>query len=154
MHETLRFHMDSMSIREVLEDTEILSKDDDSNGGSGTTYKLSKGAIVNMPSSLHHFNPRVHADPHTYRPTRFLAKELGGDGTSPGAGLRAFGGGASYCPGRIFADIQIVAFLAALLGRFDVRIAPDIPWTMPVSADFEVAAKTARAFIMLEPRAQ
>ena len=49
-HETLRFHSDALSLREVLEETELTSKVD----GQERVYLLKKGEFVNMPASLHH----------------------------------------------------------------------------------------------------
>jgi len=75
-----------------------------------------------MPSSLLHHDPNIHVDPEISNPKRFLSKELGGLGTTVNsATLRPFGGGQSYCPGRPFAEKQVVGFLAMLVATFDVE---------------------------------
>lgn len=42
-----------------------------------------------------------------------------------GATLRPFGGSVSYCPGRVFAEKQVVGFLAAVAGRYEFALAGD-----------------------------
>lgn len=64
-------------------------------------------------------------------------------------GISAFGGGTSYCPGRIFAEKQIIGFVAEVVMRYDVRIVSE-QYSIPVSSDFEKVA--AHPAVMVELR--
>lgn len=94
-----------------------------------------------MPSSLLHHNPETHTNPEIFDATRFLSKKLGGKGISCMAKeLRPFGGGISYCPGRLFAEKQVVGFLALLLSHFDIiRVGKEVE--IPRNADFFYVTK-------------
>jgi cytochrome P450 len=120
-------HAATMNIREVLEPTTL---------EADRTWKLEKGAICTIPSVLLHRNPDIHPHPEEFRIQRFLPTELGGDGSDPKKGLRPFGGGASYCPGRIFAEKQIMSTLANFVMRYEMRIT-DKKWKYPANADPE-----------------
>jgi cytochrome P450 len=88
-----------------------------------------------MPSSLLYYDAAIHAEPEIFDAKRFLGKERGGRGTRvSGATLRPFGGGGSYCPGRLFAERQLVGFLAGFVERFDVGIEGRVE--VPKNADF------------------
>lgn len=67
----------------------------------------------------------MHADPalwgadvKEFKPRRFMKGE--GNHHRPGA-FRSFGGGASLCPGRHFALIEILATAAMFVMRYDVK---------------------------------
>ena len=147
--ETLRLHNVSASVREVLENTTVTSRPVDES--EPRTYTLKSGAVVNMPSTMLHFDESVNPDPDRFNPKRFLAAELGGMGQNPSTTSRPFGGGVSYCPGRIFAERQIMGFLAVLLSRFDVSIAND-SWVMPRTAEFDDVAKCPPAQLVIRRR--
>jgi cytochrome P450 len=102
-----------VTIREVHADTTIVGD---------STWKLKKGSIVTMPSSLTHRSPQLFDKPEEFHIKRFLPVELGGEGADPKKGVRPFGGGASYCPGRVFAEKQVMGFLAVVIGRYEIRI--------------------------------
>jgi len=117
--EVMRYHTTAWSAREVIKTTKIELK---SNHESlkPRIYKLKKGGIVVMPSSLLHHDPDIHKNPEVFDSKRFLSTELGGSGTPVSSlTLRPFGGGISYCPGRLFAEKQVVGYLAALCAKFD-----------------------------------
>jgi len=127
-YECLRKHINGTAFREVLAPTKLVTNEG--------TWHLEKGAMVTMAVSLLHENPSIHPNPEQFRPKRFLATEVGGEGENPTKGLKAFGGGASYCPGRLIAEKQIIGFLAACCMRYDMRIVSE-KWEIPKSADFE-----------------
>ncbi|KAI9847047.1 MAG: hypothetical protein M1838_001059 [Thelocarpon superellum] len=147
-----RWHSGSLIMREVVEPTEIVSKAPVPDQ-EDKVYQLKKGAVVNMPSMLLHFDPDVHPDPETFNPKRFLSPELGGLGASTSAGIRSFGGGVSYCPGRVFAERQVIGFLAFLLSDYDVTFANDT-WVMPEGHDIEQVARLPRAELNIARRAK
>ena len=141
-------HTVSASIREVLEDTEIVTKSNGaSSDGEAHTYTLKKGGVVNMPSSMLHFNPDVNPDPEQFIPKRFVSKEEGGMGQNTSTSTRGFGGGASYCPGRIFAERQIVGYLAIIISKFDIWIDNERSWQLPKTAEFDNVSKSKHAVL-------
>jgi cytochrome P450 len=98
-------------------------------------------------------NPSLHPDPNAFRPRRFLATELGGDGENHTKSLKPFGGGTSYCPGRVFAEKQVMGFLAEMCWRYDVTLSNKETFTLPDNANFEYTVKCPRAMLELKLRA-
>jgi cytochrome P450 len=78
----------------------------------------------------------AHPDPLRFDAERFLDKSLGGKAENYSKTVKAFGGGLSYCPGRVFAEKQLMAFFAALLIKYDIDIVTT-GWRYPVNADSE-----------------
>ncbi|KAK7754962.1 hypothetical protein SLS62_003046 [Diatrype stigma] len=109
--EVLRFHGISIAARIIQEDTLVDNK-----------YLLRKGGVVMMPNAV------IHSDRSLWGPTvsqfnhkRFLKAAKTGDTRHPAAAFRGFGGGHVLCPGRHFASTEVMALIALLLVRFDVR---------------------------------
>jgi cytochrome P450 len=142
--ESVRMHTIGNAIREVLEPTELVSGD--------RTYKLKKGAVVTLPPCLVHMNPELHPEPNVFRPRRFLATELGGDGENHTKSIKPFGGGNSYCPGRVFAEKQVMGFLAEMCWRYDITLSNKETFTIPDNANFESVVKCPRAMLELKLR--
>lgn len=146
--ETLRVHNTSGTIREVIVPTEFESS-------SGETYSFKTGGVVTFQSGLLHMDPKIHPDPTAFRPQRFMIKELGGEGEDEKKTLKPFGGGVSYCPGRIFAEKQIMAYWAVLIWRFEMEIVNNEgkeKWQFPNNSDFYDVAKSKRATICFRMR--
>ena len=132
------------AIREVLEPTEIVSGD--------RVFKLKTGGVVTIPPSMVHMNPSLHPEPDVFKPQRFMSKELGGDGENHTKTLKPFGGGNSYCPGRVFAEKQIMGFLAEMCWRFDITLLDKETFELPDNANFHYAVKCPRAMLQLKLR--
>lgn len=68
-----------------------------------------------------HFNEEVFGknindcDPDRFFRNRSLAKD---------ASFKPFGGGSTFCPGRFIARQEVFVFIALLVHRFDVEMAP------------------------------
>jgi cytochrome P450 len=131
-YENLRYHSTALSIREVLNPTPLPSS-----SALNSTYNLKAGSMVVIPSSLVHGDERRHPKPDEFRIKRFLPKELGGDGEDPKVGMRPFGGGVSQCPGRVFAEKQVLGTLAGLAMRYDMEVVEG-QGQFPPNVDFEV----------------
>lgn len=141
LREVMRYHTTASSTREVRADTVLELKD--------RTYMLRKGALVTLPSSLLHYDPQIHRDPTVFDAERFLARELGGKGTPATAQtLRPFGGGTGYCPGRRFAEGQVMAMIAGLVGRFEMEVVSK-DWQVPRNADFFYVTKCRDAEVII-----
>lgn len=119
--EVLRINAPIISVRVVLEDTFIAGQ-----------YLLKKGAIVQIPASLVNLDRNTWGgDAHEFNPRRF-EKSINGTITDSGAGtrkektvhpvaFRSFGGGTTLCPGRHFAQMEIVGFTAMMVLGFDLE---------------------------------
>ncbi|KAH9905725.1 cytochrome P450 [Xylariomycetidae sp. FL2044] len=108
-HEALRLNGGAMVSRVVLRETVV--------GGK----TLSPGNAVLMPSRQLHTNEDVWGDTvRDFDPARFLGKKKS---LARHSSFRPFGGGATYCPGRVLAKEEVYGFVAILLHRFDIKLA-------------------------------
>ena len=90
IQETLRFSSAAMSIRAVLETTEL--------GG----YTLNQGDQVVCPARPVHLDPEIHERPDEYIPTRYMTlKKSTKNGKPVMNHSLPFGGGVSMCEGRL-----------------------------------------------------
>ena len=116
--ETLRMVANLTSVRWILEDMMIADK-----------YLLKKDSIVQVASGVIHMDEDVWGmDAGEFNPRRFMTtSESATEKTAtaplpknvPSAAYRAFGGGSVICPGRHFAQSEIVGFAAAVVMGFD-----------------------------------
>ncbi|KAK5005405.1 hypothetical protein LTR28_007757 [Elasticomyces elasticus] len=139
--EVLRTTASINANRWVMEDTTIAAPD-------GKEYLLKKGGVVQVASGVIHASPSVWGpDSETFNPRRFLptsssttapsvtVKEPESDSTKPvgdrvaesgpskrhhPAAFRAFGGGQHLCPGRHFAQTEILALVALFVAGFEI----------------------------------
>lgn len=118
VQETMRMCGTSASMRQLTADSEV--------GG----HKLTRGERVILLST-HHRDPRVFAEPETFKYDRFLPMPDGSPRvftTPDGRPLRnpvaAFGGGVSMCPGRFLALNEIRLFLVLALRFLDIEAVP------------------------------
>ncbi|KAF2455620.1 cytochrome P450 [Lineolata rhizophorae] len=123
--ESLRIYADIQSVRYVTDDTLLADK-----------YFLRKDTVVQIAGGVIHADKGVWGpDATSFNPYHFIessnqaqisgkddsAKESTTDRKSRHpASFRAFGGGATLCPGRHFAQIEICGFVAVLILGFDV----------------------------------
>ena len=137
--ETLRLIGNLASLRYVLRDTVI-----------GQQY-LRKDAIIQVAGNIIHYDKRTWGeDSDQFKPRRFL-KTRGSANTTedqhdldlreaaatqlppgvPSAAFRLFGGGSVVCPGRHFAQSEILAFVAYLILAFDISAPDGAPMKLP-----------------------
>lgn len=135
--EVLRMYSDNFATRVVLSDTLLADK-----------YFLREGSIVQISGGIIHADDRIWGqDVGNFRPERHLVAKSkkssesnpaplpehtgpsGADGKSTStegtkqvhpAAFRAFGGGATLCPGRHFAVNEIMGLVAMFVFLFDV----------------------------------
>jgi hypothetical protein len=122
--ETLRLHSDVLSSRVVTTDTVLQDK-----------YFLRKGSVLQISGGIMHADARIWGhNVNEFCPERFLNSPNGQLSSGPKrdgsttekqqpvhpAAFRAFGGGATLCPGRHFAQAEILGFVAMVLLRFDL----------------------------------
>lgn len=81
-----------------------------------------------MPYKQLHFEPSVFgANTAAFDPQRFLRNKSLLRSTS----WRPFGGAATYCPGRFLARREVYMFVATVLLRYDIRLAPGVDGAKP-----------------------
>lgn len=98
--------------RESLEDCEL--------GG----YRIPAGSTIQMFSWVVHRDPRWYKDPDRFDPDRWsgdFAKTL------PPFAYIPFGGGPRRCIGNSFAMMEAIMLIAAIAGRFSLRLVPGHP---------------------------
>ena len=106
-HEALRLNGGAMVARKVLEPLEL--------GGKF----LQTGQTVLIPSRQLHKNEKVWgSDVNEFKAFRF-AKDKN---LSRHSSFRPFGGGVTYCPGRVLAKEEVFGFVAILLHRFNLKL--------------------------------
>lgn len=121
--ESMRLCAPMISSRYVLEDTLVADK-----------YLLKKNSVVQIAGGVLHADREIWGpDADQFNPHRFLYNQSGSktsvDGSVSGsrasqvhpAAYRAFGGGSSLCPGRHFAQIEILALAAVMVMGFDLE---------------------------------
>ncbi|KAL8935732.1 MAG: hypothetical protein Q9216_005285 [Gyalolechia sp. 2 TL-2023] len=106
--EALRLNGGAMMGRKVLATTEL--------GGK----ILEPGNSTIIPSRQLHTNRDVWgSDVGNFDPFRFAKKKS----LARHSSYRPFGGGVTYCPGRVLAKEEVFGFIAILLHRFDIELA-------------------------------
>lgn len=129
--EVLRLTAPLQSVRVVLEDTVVADQ-----------YLLKKGSIVQIPTGVVNLDRTTWGnDAHEFNPRRFeksvngtitdSRSATGKDDMVHPAASRSFGGGRSLCPGRHFAQMEIVGFTAMMLLGFDLESADRMTMELP-----------------------
>jgi cytochrome P450 len=119
VQETLRMQSTNASGRAVLEDTWIDNQ-----------YFLKKDSILLIPSAELHNNAAIWGSTFDqFDPQRFVKKKKEGSKV-PASAYRAFGGGASICPGRHFAMNEMVMMVIVMVLKYDISPI-DGYWKMP-----------------------
>lgn len=119
--ELLRLHAQGSGARFVREDTLLDGQ-----------YLLKKGMVVQMPMAVMHADPSIWGpDAQEFQPRRFLKQNaVGNESKAALTVYRPFGGGASKCPGRHFATLEILALTAYMILRFDI-VPSRGEWSIP-----------------------
>lgn len=130
--EVLRLYSDNFATRVVQSDTVLADE-----------YFLKKGSIVQVSGGIIHADRRIWgSDVASFRPERHLNSASKSTNEKSNteqpasvhpAAFRAFGGGATLCPGRYFAVNEIIALVAMIITLFDI--------SGPAGADIDIPAK-------------
>lgn len=120
VQEVLRVQSTNASGRVILKDTLV------------DEYLLKKGCILLIPSAeVHNSKSAWGPTASVFDPERFLPQKQSKDARKvPASAYRAFGSGASVCPGRHFATNEILAILIMMVLRYDI-IPVEGEWRMP-----------------------
>ncbi|KAK0107288.1 hypothetical protein ONS95_003987 [Cadophora gregata] len=134
--ETMRFYTSGLSYKKVLQDVILTeSAEDAATFGKPMpqTYHIAKGNFLVIPHAVMQMDPRIWDRPTEFNPHRFLVP----DGTTPNrmraemGNLHSFGGGASVCKGRFFAEREALIFTAGLLVTWDFSPVDGGQWKIP-----------------------
>ena len=128
--EVLRVQTHNSSSRWILADTMLQGR-----------YLLKAGNPLQMPGGVIHAEASLWGpDYKNFNPRRFTkAKDIVGQKVKPGS-FRAFGGGATLCPGRHFATTEILSVVAMMIMRFDISPSGMMEWIDPGYARGRVAS--------------
>jgi cytochrome P450 len=108
--EVMRFRTVTTSVRRVLEDVMLDGK-----------YLLKKGSTLMVPAVVQHSSEAAWGkDVAEFDHMRFVKKPGQKRSYNPSA-FRGFGGGHTLCPGRHFASTEILALVAMMVLRFDIK---------------------------------
>ncbi|CAG8952965.1 hypothetical protein HYFRA_00007681 [Hymenoscyphus fraxineus] len=99
----------------------------------GTASRM-KDAMVQMPSRVVHVSTDIWgSDAADFNPYRFFKGSVSKNPSGkrpPGIAFRAFGGGATSCPGRHFATNEVLALVSMFVSRFEIEPTKGI-WKIP-----------------------
>lgn len=142
LQEVFRYRgIGTLIIRSVLEDHKLSGR-----------YLVKKGGIILMPNSVQHFDPNIWgADVNEFNYRRWLPDPKTGKKRryNPSA-FRIFGSGSTLCPGRHFANNEILAFAALTILQFDLKPkATNGRWEAP-NTNHSFGMGVARVFLMPE----
>ncbi|KAF2192965.1 cytochrome P450 [Zopfia rhizophila CBS 207.26] len=124
--ETLRYHSSVISAKLVLEDMVLADQ-----------HYLKKGSTLMIPGPVVHSDTSIWgANANQFDHKRFMRNRV--DTSAPNASaFRAFGGGATMCPGRYLSSNVIPALAAMIILQFD--IAPiSGRWVMPTTTKADI----------------
>ena len=152
-YECLRLYSTPTSARTVHKDMWVRLVD--GRGREARKYPLDAGNIVAAPLSLHHYDPCYFEDPNDFRPTRFLRPNEHEQGKQKfvESTIRPWGIGESACPGRAYAENQVLAFVAGILVLWDFEPTDNKGWVVPNQTErsvISVPVKDVR--VRLRPR--
>ena len=143
--ETLRLDSRPASVKKIERDFIVRETHEDVRAGAQPeSYLLKAGTYVNIPHAVHQLDPRFFAEPTVFKPGRFLVqkdpdgqkqrprRQQGQQETTAQVGtLKPWGGGASMCKGRMFAEREVLAFVAGILVMWDLEPVTPRGWLVP-----------------------
>lgn len=105
--------------------------------------------MVLIPSTVQHSSSTAWGDGVNDFDHKRFVKEPGVKKYNPVA-FRAFGGGATLCPGRHFASTEILAFASVIILRFDVKPLSREGWSTAAYKETNAAFRVPRKDVDVE----
>ena len=132
--ETMRMYTAGTSYKKVNQDLTLTEGAEDlASFGKAKpqTYHVKAGNFLVIPAATMQKDPRVWRDPETFDPTRFLVQDEEDPKKVRAEMLHlvSFGGGASMCKGRLFAEREVLFFIVGLLTVWEFKLKEG--FTMP-----------------------
>jgi len=136
-YEAMRLTKRDIGIRKVVRPTLL-----------GGKLLSSGNAVILATCQLHENRDIFGHNIHEFDPNRFLKRP----DLSRSPSFKPFGGGRTYCPGRVFAMQEIFSFIAFLFHRWDIELAStagkdktsDGKQTFPVADDSTITLGITR----------
>lgn len=125
-HECVRLHSTPTSVRSITKTFEATSPTSDS------SHILEAGKFVAAPLHLHHHDPSIFESPYIFQPSRFLpdnTKRI--KDTTMADKLKPWGIGSSACPGRAYAEKEVLAYVAGIFALWDFEPTDRRGWVVP-----------------------
>lgn len=120
-NETLRmFPAVTIIPKRTAEDTTLTTTN---SRGETIVVPIPEGTDVHINVPGLHYNPKYWADPHEFKPDRFLSNDWNKDAFIP------FSGGPRACLGRKFAETEALACLTMLVSRYKVTVKEEPRYT-------------------------
>ncbi|PYH94733.1 cytochrome P450 [Aspergillus ellipticus CBS 707.79] len=128
-YETMRWDLFGAEQKYILEDFSVTESPEDANmlrgpGSAPRSYTLKAGNVVSIHNGATQKDPRLWDNPEGFNPRRFIVPDPR-DRTRERAEmfrqLYSFGGGYSMCKGRLFAEREVLTFVAAVVGLWDMQ---------------------------------
>ncbi|KAI0814212.1 cytochrome P450 [Xylaria sp. FL0064] len=127
-YEVLRVYNASSAIREAIAPCELAGK------------SVRVGDQLVAPFRQYHMNQSIFgADAPNFRPERFLENKS----LPRTKGYAPFGGGHTYCPGRLFAQREIYLVVAEILWRYTLILGPRAGGPRMPQVDFSTPSAAA-----------
>ena len=136
--EALRLGSIPVCNRSVLEDTVMVDPETEQE------VVLKKGHRVVVPTFMLHMRETFWGEKaETFDPWRFLGEKKDEDRRIRGQAFVPYGGGVHLCPGRHFAEIEILAVASLMILGMEVQMADGSEITVPRAANISGALKPA-----------
>lgn len=127
--ESMRLDSSTWSLQRLARDVDLEVE------AGGRAYRLRKGEFIDIPTDSYTRDPGVFAEPEVFRPERHLRSvdtDENGKQKAEWGTVRPFGGGATMCKGRAFAEREVLTMVAGLLTLWDVEPADETgQWRLP-----------------------
>ena len=124
-YESMRLDSAGLSFRELSSDLTLTeSQDDAAIDGlkKPRSYKISKGESIAIPLGVLQNDTRFFSNPTQYDPLRFITRDPEtGVKRAEMHSIKPFGSGISGCKGRILAERENLAYVAAILSLWDIQ---------------------------------
>jgi cytochrome P450 len=133
-YECLRLDSAPISIRSVRQDFTLTETHPSGLPGEHSAkYVLKAGTSVAIPLNAHLKDPRYIDCPSMFKPSRFLVPSRNDDGAriADAGTLEPFGGGEAMCPGRDFAEREVMALVAGILVLWEMEPTNPNGWVIP-----------------------
>ncbi|KAI9785035.1 MAG: hypothetical protein M1839_001232 [Geoglossum umbratile] len=128
--ETLRLDSAPWSVRHIVKDFTIT--EDEKNGpGDTRSFALKAGEYLGIPSDVHQSDPRYFPSPELFKADRFLVQKPGGKTEADIGTLRPYGGGVAMCKGKLFAEGEVLAYVAGIITLWDFEPIGADGWRIP-----------------------